>query len=51
MDNQTRTQTIKSSILKLGLDEAALTEIMYFAKARLREAGLQGAREKREGGR
>lgn len=38
MDNKTRTQTIKSSILKLEMDEAALTEIMYFAKARIRES-------------
>jgi hypothetical protein len=47
MDKQIRTATIKASILKLGLDEAALTEIMYLAKARIREAQTQ----KKEAGR
>lgn len=38
MDNQTRTAAIKASIVKLGFDESALTEIMYLAKARIRES-------------
>lgn len=41
MDNQTRTAAIKASIVKLGFDEAALTEIMYLAKARIRESQSQ----------
>lgn len=48
MDNQARTRAIKASILKLGYDELALTEIMYQAKGRLREIAVAAPWQKKQ---
>jgi hypothetical protein len=47
MDNQTRTRTIKASVIKLGYDEAALNEILYFVKGKLRDLAMAKPREKK----